>query len=100
MDFAGAVNAIVEAKLLRSIPVVGPVLNIVLIPFTRIFEFKVTGTLNDPKKESLLPGFFTNPLETIRGMLQGEFPNDNKPPAQPKKDSPQEPPPPPRDNHP
>ena len=71
-----------------------------------LFEFKVTGTLNDPKEESVydvtrIPGLFLSPLQTIRDIMPGEkSKGTNQPPAQIKQDPPPEPHPPLRDNRP
>jgi len=78
LDFHGQVNARVEAGLLRDMPIVGPVFSIALWPVTKLFEYKVTGSLGDPKAEpvSLLPKvmllplqFPFHPLRTLRGLL-------------------------------
>ncbi len=53
VDFSGQVNATVQAQLLRGMPLVGPLLSIALSPFTKLFEYKVTGTLTNPKSEPL-----------------------------------------------
>ena len=51
LDFQGQVSARVEAGLLRDMWLVGPVVSTVLWPVTKLFEYKVTGTLGDPKAE-------------------------------------------------
>lgn len=52
-DFAGNVNARVTAEPLRDTPIVGPVVNLALWPVTKLFEYKITGTLANPKSEPL-----------------------------------------------
>ena len=60
---------------------VGPVVSTVLWPVTKVFEYKVTGSLGDPKAEPvwlvprvmLLP--FQFPFHPIR-TLKGLFPED------------------------
>ena len=70
-----------EADLLRDTWLVGPVFSTVLWPVTKLFEYKVTGTLGEPKAEPvylipkvlLLPFQFPfHPLRTLRGL----FPED------------------------
>jgi hypothetical protein len=78
LDFQGRVNALVEAGLLRDMPVLGPVVSFALWPVTKLFEYKVTGSLGDPKAEPkylipkvmLLPFQFPfHPIRTLKGLL-------------------------------
>ena len=82
LDFQGHVNARVEAGVLRDMWLVGPVVSTVLWPVTKVFEYKVTGSLGDPKAEPvwlfprvmLLPFQFPfHPIRTFRGL----FPEDH-----------------------
>ena len=89
VDFKGRVDARMEAELLREFPGFGRLLSLVLLPFTKIFEFKVTGTLADPQSEPLyLPKFFMlpfHPLRTLKELIPGE---PIKPAAPPPEKSP------------
>ena len=84
MDLRGNVNARVSAQLLHKIPVVGPLLSTV----GKLFEYKVTGTVKNPKSEPVLPPikFLLMPLHPLRS-LDELFPADgsftNAPPDQP-----------------
>ncbi len=78
LDFKGQVNARVEAGLLRDLPLLGPVVSTVLWPVTKLFVYKVTGTLSDPKAEPvyLIPKVMLlpfqmpfHPIRTLRGLL-------------------------------
>ncbi len=78
VDFQGQVNARAEAELLRDTWLVGPVVSTVLWPVTKLFEYKITGTLGDPKGEPvylipkvvLLPFQLPfHPLRTLRGLF-------------------------------
>ena len=78
LDFQGQVNARVEAGLLRDMWLVGPVVSTVLWPVTKVFEYKVTGTLGDPKAEPkyLIPKVMLlpfqlpfHPIRTLKGLL-------------------------------
>jgi hypothetical protein len=78
LDFQGQVNARVEAGLLRDMPIIGPVFSIAFWPVTKLFEYKVTGSLGDPQAEpvSLLPKVMLlplqlpfHPLRTLKGLL-------------------------------
>jgi hypothetical protein len=78
VDFQGRINARSEAGLLRDMWLVGPVVSTVLWPVTKLFDYKVTGTLGDPKatpvyiipKVMLFPFQVPfHPLRTLRGLL-------------------------------
>jgi AsmA-like C-terminal region len=78
VDFKGnRVDARAQADLLRDTWVLGRVLSAVLWPVSKIFEYKITGTLHDPKSE---PVFFVpriimlplHPIRTIREMMPEE----------------------------
>ncbi|TAL03340.1 MAG: hypothetical protein EPO07_06395, partial [Verrucomicrobia bacterium] len=70
VDFAGRVNARVEAEPLRDAWLIGPVLNLALKPMTKAFEYKVTGTLSEPKTEPLhqLPKLMLMPLHPLQAL--------------------------------
>jgi hypothetical protein len=87
VDFSGRVDARVQAQLLRGMPLVGPLLSLALSPFTKLFEYKVSGTLADPKSEPeynaakllMIP---LNPMQTLRDMVPGQLSSPtNAPPA-------------------
>ncbi len=78
VDFSGHVDATVQAQLLRGMPLVGPLLSLALSPFTKLFEYKVSGTLADPKSEPLydvtkLLMIPLNPVQTFRDMVPGQI---------------------------
>jgi hypothetical protein len=83
IDFDYNVNSRVEARLLRDMWVVGPLVSLVFSPITKMLEYKVTGTLGEPKLEPLLIPkalqFPLHPWRTIRGLF-----SDDKPPKQPE----------------
>jgi hypothetical protein len=96
VDFQGRVNARSEAGLLRDMWLVGPLVSTVLWPVTKIFDYKVTGTLGDPKvapvyiipKVMLFPFQVPfHPLRTLRGLLPEESTSSrtNAPPLNPPK---------------
>lgn len=76
VDFQGRTLATVEAKPLKNVPVVGSLANLVLSPVTKLFEYKVTGTLNDPHAEPQnVPKIFMDllhPIGTIKRLLPKE----------------------------
>jgi hypothetical protein len=73
----GRLNARVEAELLRDMWLVGPVVSTVLWPVTKLFEYKVTGSLSQPKIEPLylVPKLVLmpfHPFRTIRELFPEE----------------------------
>jgi hypothetical protein len=88
VDFKGNVNARVEARLLRDAWVIGPIVSLVLSPLTKLFEYKVTGTLHEPHKEPLyIPKPLTlpfHPFRTIKELFTEEKPEKSNPPPSEK----------------
>jgi len=71
IDFKGRVDARVEARLLRDAWVIGPLVSLVLSPLTKLFEYKVTGTLHEPQKEPLyIPKPLTFPLHPFKSLRE------------------------------
>jgi len=70
VDMAGNVDMNVTALLLRNTPVVGQAVSWILTPFTRLFEYHVTGTLEHPKSEPVhdIPKYLLMPLHPIRSI--------------------------------
>lgn len=92
VDLEGRANARVEAELLRDVWLVGPMVSTVFWPVTKLFEYKVTGSINDPKTEPLyfipkvvlLPFQMPfHPFRSLKGLLPGDWtsPATNTPPA-------------------
>ena len=78
VDFEGRVKARVEAWPMRDVWLVGPVVSAVLWPVTKLFEYKVSGTIEEPKAEpvSLIPKVMLlpfqmpfHPLRALKGLL-------------------------------
>jgi hypothetical protein len=70
VDFSTRVNARVEAELLRDTWVVGKLFSTALWPVSKLFEYRVTGTLADPKPEPvfLLPRLFLAPFQSMKSV--------------------------------
>jgi hypothetical protein len=89
VDLRGNVNARVTAHLLHNLPGVGPLISPFLWPVSKLFEYEVTGTLNNPKKEpvhdvSKLLLFPLHPIRTFEDFIPGVgnfFSPTNAPPA-------------------
>lgn len=84
IDFQGNLDAIMEAELFRNVPGLGMVLSKVLWPVTKLFEYRVGGTLNSPRLEEryfipkvlLLP---LQPIKTMKDLLGPEKPAEPAP---------------------
>ncbi len=74
VDFDARLQAAVEAQLFRDASLIPRLVGFVLTPFTKLFEYKVTGTLGDPKSEPMyIPKFLMFPLrpfKTLKEMFQ------------------------------
>ncbi|MCX8157187.1 MAG: hypothetical protein N3J91_12205 [Verrucomicrobiae bacterium] len=80
VNFDYEVNARVEAELLRETKMFGPALSLLFKPFTKLFEYRVTGTLAQPKtKPVYIPSFLMKLLTPIRSLRE-LFHSENEPP--------------------
>jgi len=81
------VDARVEAEPFRDTWVVGRMLSMMLWPVSKIFEFKISGTLGEPKMEPLyfVPKLILlplHPIETMKELMpKPQNPATNAPPA-------------------
>jgi len=72
VDFDGRLDTRVEAQLFRDTWVIGPLLSTVLLPISKLFEYHVTGTLNEPKTETVyIPKLFMHPFHTFEEFFSG-----------------------------
>jgi hypothetical protein len=88
VDFDGRINARLVAELLRDVWFVGPIISTVFGPVSKLFEYKVTGLLSQPKTE---PVFFVpkivllpfHPLRSLRELFpeDGNSASTNAPPT-------------------
>lgn len=70
------IDARVEARMLRNMPILGPAISILLTPVTKTLEWRVTGTLRDPvAKPAYPPGYILDrtlhPLRTLKNLIPG-----------------------------
>jgi hypothetical protein len=89
VDLTGRVDAHAEADLLRDAWMVGRFLSLALWPVSKLFEYQITGTVNEPKSEPvfLVPKLMLLPFHPIRTLktLEPGPPagsQTNAPPAQ------------------
>jgi hypothetical protein len=85
IDLQQNVNAHVTAHLLRDTWVVGPLVSTVLWPVSKLFEYRVTGPLKNPKSEPIyvLPKlllFPLHPIRTLEDLIPGGGSFTNRPP--------------------
>ena len=79
VDFVGNVNANIEAEMFRDTFLVGPLISLLTKPVTKVFEYRVTGSLANPRSEPrfFIPKLFLLPLrpfQTIREFLTPDKP--------------------------
>lgn len=76
INLKGAVNARMEAELLRNTWVVGPVLSLALWPVSKTFEYQITGSINHPKSDPVfIPKIFflpLHPVQTLKDIIPGQ----------------------------
>jgi hypothetical protein len=75
IDFDGRINGRMEAQLFRDTPGLGPVVSKVFWPVTKLFEYRVTGTLAKPNSQPLfIPKIIMMPFHPVRSLreLMGE----------------------------
>ena len=80
VDFDRNVEGKMEAELLRDLPAIGPVLKVLLSPVTKLFVYRVTGTLDQPKKEPLytIPRVLLMPFQPIKTLKEMFGPDEKK----------------------
>jgi hypothetical protein len=77
VNLEGQTSARVDAELLRDMWLVGPLVSTVFWPVTKLFEYRVTGNLADPKTQPvfILPKIMLMPFRPFR-TLKGLLPED------------------------
>jgi hypothetical protein len=73
VDFDGNINARVIAEPLRDTPVVGSVVSTILAPVARLFAYRITGTMKEPKSEPIyIPApvmILFSPFQSLGGLF-------------------------------
>lgn len=87
VDFLGQVEARMQARLLKDFGALGPLISTVLWPLTKIFEYRLSGTLSEPVAEPIhIPKFLfmaLEPFKALQGVLKGGSPTPTPPPPPP-----------------
>ena len=70
VDFDGNLDARVEAELLRDTPMLGRVFSLALWPVSKLFEYRVTGSLGEPEIKPLymVPKYLMVPFQSLNSM--------------------------------
>lgn len=78
VDLEGRIDARVEAELLRDMWVLGPLVSTVFWPVTKMFEYRATGSLGDPKLDPvyIFPRLIRLPFQPLR-FFRGLFPGES-----------------------
>ncbi|MCX8089561.1 MAG: AsmA-like C-terminal region-containing protein [Verrucomicrobiae bacterium] len=86
VDWDGRVDMRVEAEPLRDAPLVGRLFSFALWPVSKLFQYRITGTLAEPKTEpTYVPKWFffpLHPFRTLGELLAPDADRTNAPPAQ------------------
>jgi hypothetical protein len=77
VDFKQQLNARVDAELMRDVWLVGPLVSTAFWPVTKMFEYRVTGSLDEPKTKPvyIVPKILVLPFlpfRVLRGLLPQE----------------------------
>lgn len=77
VNFDKQLNARMEAELLRDTPAIGYLISKMFWPVTKLFEFKITGTLDKPKTDQryIVPRLLMlplHPIRTFKDLFHGE----------------------------
>ncbi|MEY2409670.1 MAG: hypothetical protein QOF48_2340, partial [Verrucomicrobiota bacterium] len=85
VDFDGNIDARMDAELLKGVPVIGPLITAVFWPVTKLFEYRVTRTLSNPKLDEVyfIPKLLLlpfQPLKTMRNLFGSDEDKSDQPP--------------------
>lgn len=80
VDFEQRIDARVEAELLRDTWLVGRIVSLALTPISKIFEYRVTGTLSEPQSEPVyIPDFLMMTLRPFHSIKKALTPDKETP---------------------
>jgi len=81
VDWEGRMDATMEAELLRDVPLVGRLLQFAFTPVTKLLEYRVRGTLREPRPEPrYIPKFLLSIFRPI-SLLKNLLPKEDDDPA-------------------
>ena len=74
VDFMSNLDARMQARILKDSGAFGPLISAVLWPLTKMFEYRLTGTLGEPVAEPVhIPKFLLlalEPFKALQGILR------------------------------
>ncbi len=80
VDFEQRIEGRVEAELLRDTWVIGRLVSLALTPLSKLFEYKVSGTLSHPEREPVyIPNFLMMTLRPFHSMKKAFTPDKTNP---------------------
>jgi len=81
IDFDRNIRGRMEAELLRDVPGIGLLISKIFWPVTKIFEYRVSGTIQDPKTEPvyIIPKLILFPFQPIKTIRDLFSPSDAGP---------------------
>ncbi len=86
VQFDTQLDGRLEAAVLRDVPLLGPIVNLVLKPVAKLLEYDVRGRLDHPEMTPRhIPGFMLapfRPLETLRELFPGDKSRSTNAPPQ------------------
>jgi hypothetical protein len=78
------INARLEAVLSREAPVVGPLLSKAFTPLSKLFEYRITGSVHEPVLEPVyVPKFILFLLHPFHSLKSITTPDSPSPPIPP-----------------
>jgi hypothetical protein len=80
VDFDANVNMDFEAEILPGIPLVGPLFNLAILPVSKAFTYRVTGTLGNPRVQPLYVPKFLSTLLNLGRQPTVAKPGPGEPP--------------------
>lgn len=87
VDFDTRVDATVTAEMFRDTWLLGRIISLATMPLTKVFEYKVTGTLAQPKTDPLyVPKLLLlplHPLKTLKDIFTPDEPTRSNPKEKP-----------------
>lgn len=93
VGFDGSLDAVMSAEVFRRTPVLGPLLNVVLSPVSKLLEYRIRGTAAKPVIEPrYVPKFLLpvlRPMRSLRSLLPEEKEPEVVAPAQPPAPTPE-----------
>ena len=87
IDHTGKLNALMEARVMKDSGLFGPLISTVFRPLTKLFEYRLTGTLAEPKPEPIyIPKILLSALQPIKALGDLLTPEKTRPAEETKEE--------------